>query len=157
MDGRFDADRLRATISTRVVSIRGNDTETKRIQNFKIIESCLSRVHVIRCEFAKHVDVALQHSIDLLSTSEKDFGLLVLSNLAGCFFDNRSRNACNSFGTMVSRHVETLRNQYRVVVLTTISTLFETTERSSNSGRHLLGPSWERLSKYRLSLSSPTF
>ena len=148
MDGRFDAARLRETISTRILNIRGNNTETKQVQNIKIIESCLGRDLVIKCEFAKHVDVALQQTINMLSTSDKDFGLVVLSNLAGCFFDNRSRNACNSFGTMVARHVENLRNQHRVVVLTTISTLFETTD----SGRHLLGPSWERLKRYKVPL-----
>jgi len=152
MDGKFDANRLRDNLLQRVVEKRGNDTHSKRIQNSNLVDACLGRVLVIRCEDARQVNGALQHTRTLLSTT--NVGLVVLSNLAGCFFDNRSRNAQNTFGTMVAKHIASLRSEHRVVVLVTTATIFE--KAGSGANRHLLGRNWEKLSKYHFTLPLST-
>ena len=142
LDGRFDADRLRTTVLHRVEQIRGKDTVTKQNQNSNLVDACLKRVLVVKCPDAHLVNMALKQTNKLLSTL--DVGLVVLSNLAGCFFDNRSRNACTSFGNLISKHLSTLRSQHRVVIIATTSTIFE------KSNNHLLGNNWDRLTKYTI-------
>ena len=149
MDGRFDPARLRCVILDRVVARRGPpQTDTDRIQNSNIVDSCLRRVLVIKCEDARLVQVALDRINALTGTYS--IGLLVLSNLSGCFFDNRVRNNNNVFGTMVAKKIEQIRRRSRLVILAITATLFDS-KRSSSTG-HLLGNAWDRLPKYKVAL-----
>jgi RecA/RadA recombinase len=146
MDGRFDANRLRRALFNRVVEIRGQSTESIKIQNSKLVEACLRRVLVIKCEDAHLVKGALESVKQLVDTYS--VGLLVLSNLSGCFFDNRIRGANHSFGSMVSKYVNIICRECRIVTIAMTGTLFE----SERSTGHLLGNSWERVQKYTVKM-----
>jgi len=148
MDGRFRPARLRKRILDRVVEKRTSSTNTIRIQNSNIVDACMRRVLVIKCEDARLVRVALDRINALTDTYS--IGLLVLSNLSGCFFDNRVRNNNNVFGTMVAKKIEQIRHRCRLVILAMTATLFDS-KRSSNTG-HLLGKAWDRLPKYKVAL-----
>jgi len=148
MDGRFDPARLRHVILAHVIKKRTSSTNTIRIQNSNIVDACMRRVLVIKCEDARLVRVALDRINALTDTYS--IGLLVLSNLSGCFFENRVRNNNNVFGTMVAKKIEQIRHRCRLVILAMTATLFDS-KRSSNTG-HLLGKAWDRLPKYKVAL-----